>query len=115
MFSSLALEALDYSLAGREKNALEEAQRERRKKRDAMSAQHNPKFFKKVTLPDGEEHWQFNTKESYWTRREKGFGLLNHYDPLDRPLAKSSSGQVSGKEAKEKSNEKSAKGEVKNE
>jgi len=87
---SAALEVQDYDKAGKEKNALEEAQRDRRRQREAKKLEHIPKFFTMVLLlftgifdvsyqfifspqdklENGEEHWLFNTENNYWDLRE---------------------------------------------
>jgi hypothetical protein len=108
----LALEELDYDTAAKEKNNLEEAQRERRRQRDAKALPHQAKFFVKSTLDwNEEEHWKFITENSYWDQREKGFGSNSSYDNLDRqsPDRQSPAVSSSDKKADEKKDEKKKK------
>lgn len=81
----IALEQLDYSLAGKEKTALEEAQRERRRQREAKKEEYVPKWFRKGTTPEGAECWSFITDkgESYWDHRALGFPRKDPDFPRD--------------------------------
>jgi len=105
----VALEALDYDTAAKEKNNLEEAQRERRKIRETKNLTHQAKFFTKVALENGEEHWKFNTENSYWDQREKGFGANSAYDALDRPTNPISSTEKKSENSRNSDKEKDAK------
>jgi hypothetical protein len=65
-----AMEDGEYDLAATEKNRLEEAQRARRRAREARGEEFVPAWFYKARCDiTGEEYWQFNGK--YWERRDK--------------------------------------------
>ncbi|KAL2757824.1 hypothetical protein ACRALDRAFT_1061116 [Sodiomyces alcalophilus JCM 7366] len=65
-----AMEEGEYDLAAEEKNRLEEAQRARRRAREAAGEEFVPAWFHKARCEvTGEEYWQFNGK--YWERRER--------------------------------------------
>ncbi|RMZ90622.1 hypothetical protein DV736_g2144, partial [Chaetothyriales sp. CBS 134916] len=67
-----ALERGDHDKAEELKNALEEAQRSRRKEMEASSKQWNPRWFAKVEQGD-EVVWKLKTgKDGYWEERSKG-------------------------------------------
>lgn len=65
-----AMEDGEYDLAATEKNRLEEAQRARRKEREARGEEFVPAWFTKERDEiTGEWYWKFNGE--YWNRREK--------------------------------------------
>lgn len=65
-----AMEDGEYDFAATEKNRLEEAQRARRRVREARGEEFKPAWFTKARCEiSGEEYWQFNGK--YWEEREK--------------------------------------------
>lgn len=65
-----AMEEGEYDFAADEKNRLEEAQRARRRVREAKGEEFVPAWFYKTRCDvTGEEYWQFNGK--YWEQREK--------------------------------------------
>ncbi|RMD40995.1 hypothetical protein DV735_g4123, partial [Chaetothyriales sp. CBS 134920] len=67
-----ALERGDHDKAEELKNALEEAQRARRKEMEASGQQWNPRWFTKVEQGD-EIVWKLKTgKDGYWEERGKG-------------------------------------------
>lgn len=69
-----ALEEGDLNAAEQLKSQLENAQRERRKRREQMSIVYEPKWFT-YRKECNEDVWQYNGK--YWeTRRNPGFGSL---------------------------------------
>nr|POF23977.1 oxysterol-binding protein like c2f12.05c [Quercus suber] len=64
-----AMEEGEYDFAAVEKNRVEEAQRARRKEREAKGEEFVPKWFEKANHPvTGEEYWDFNHK--YWKIRD---------------------------------------------
>nr|POF18223.1 oxysterol-binding protein like c2f12.05c [Quercus suber] len=64
-----AMEEGEYDFAAVEKNRVEEAQRARRKEREAKGEEFVPKWFEKARHPiTGEEYWDFNHK--YWKIRD---------------------------------------------
>ncbi|CAI6096677.1 unnamed protein product [Clonostachys chloroleuca] len=66
-----AMEEGEYDFAATEKNRLEEAQRARRKAREASGQEFVPAWFSKDRDPvTGEKFWKFNGK--YWDLRAKG-------------------------------------------
>ncbi|KAL1842764.1 hypothetical protein VTJ49DRAFT_4249 [Mycothermus thermophilus] len=65
-----AMEEGEYDFAATEKNRLEEAQRARRREREAKGEEFVPAWFTKARCEiTGEEYWKFNGE--YWKRREK--------------------------------------------
>ncbi|KAK4673791.1 hypothetical protein QC763_115030 [Podospora pseudopauciseta] len=65
-----AMEDGEYDFAATEKNRLEEAQRARRREREARGEEFTPAWFSKAKCEiTGEEYWQFNGE--YWKRRQK--------------------------------------------
>ena len=65
-----AMEDGEYDFAAKEKNRLEEAQRSRRREREATGKEFTPAWFTKARCDiSGEEYWKFNGK--YWQQREK--------------------------------------------
>ncbi|KAL2136021.1 hypothetical protein VTI74DRAFT_5908 [Chaetomium olivicolor] len=65
-----AMEEGEYDFAATEKNRLEEAQRARRREREARGEEFVPAWFKKARCEvTGEWYWQFNGE--YWKRRER--------------------------------------------
>jgi hypothetical protein len=65
-----AMEDGEYDFAATEKNRLEEAQRARRRIREARGEEFTPAWFTKARCEvTGEEYWKFNGK--YWELREK--------------------------------------------
>ncbi|KAK2608426.1 hypothetical protein QQS21_002993 [Conoideocrella luteorostrata] len=65
-----AMEDGEYDFAATEKNRLEEAQRARRKEREAKGEEFIPAWFTKAKCEiTGESYWKFNSK--YWQQREK--------------------------------------------
>ncbi|KAK3310963.1 Oxysterol-binding protein-domain-containing protein [Chaetomium strumarium] len=65
-----AMEEGEYDFAATEKNRLEEAQRERRREREAKGEVFKPAWFTKARCEiTGEWYWQFNGE--YWKRRER--------------------------------------------
>ena len=59
----------EYDFAAEEKNRVEEAQRARRKEREAHGVEFEPRWFHKARHPvTGEEFWEFN--HTYWDVRE---------------------------------------------
>ncbi|AEO65645.1 e1ae8b9e-ad33-44f9-b80b-633f22e78812 [Thermothielavioides terrestris] len=65
-----AMEEGEYDFAASEKNRLEEAQRARRRAREARGEQFVPAWFRKARCEiTGETYWQFNGE--YWKRRER--------------------------------------------
>ncbi|QPH04084.1 hypothetical protein C2857_000737 [Epichloe festucae Fl1] len=64
-----AMEDGEYDFAATEKNRLEEAQRARRKEREAKGEEFTPAWFTKERCEiTGEPYWKFNGK--YWKQRE---------------------------------------------
>ena len=64
-----AMEEGEYDFAAEEKNRVEEAQRARRKEREAHGVEFEPRWFHKAKHPvTGEEFWEFN--HTYWDVRE---------------------------------------------
>lgn len=65
-----AMEEAEYDLAATEKTRVEEAQRARRRVREAKGEEFRPRWFAKAKHPvTGEEFWQFN--HEYWKIREE--------------------------------------------
>lgn len=65
-----AMEDGEYDFAATEKNRLEEAQRARRRQREASGEEFVPAWFSKQKCDvTGEDYWQFNGK--YWEQRDK--------------------------------------------
>ncbi|KAM7205288.1 Oxysterol-binding protein 2 [Rhypophila sp. PSN 637] len=65
-----AMEDGEYDLAATEKNRLEEAQRARRKEREARGEEFVPAWFTKERCEiTGEQYWKFNGK--YWEERKR--------------------------------------------
>lgn len=65
-----AMEDGEYDFAATEKSRLEEAQRARRREREAKGEEFVPAWFAKARCEiTGEEYWRFNGE--YWKRREK--------------------------------------------
>ncbi|EME47898.1 hypothetical protein DOTSEDRAFT_69732 [Dothistroma septosporum NZE10] len=65
-----AMEEAEYDLAATEKTRVEEAQRARRRVREAKGEEFQPRWFVKAThAVTGEEYWQFN--HEYWKIREE--------------------------------------------
>jgi len=65
-----AMEDGEYDFAATEKNRLEEAQRARRREREARGEEFVPAWFTKARCEiTGEEYWKFNGE--YWKRRSK--------------------------------------------
>jgi hypothetical protein len=65
-----AMEDGEYDFAATEKNRLEEAQRSRRREREARGEEFKPAWFTKTKSEiTGDDFWQFNGK--YWEQREK--------------------------------------------
>ncbi|KAG5926721.1 hypothetical protein E4U42_003023 [Claviceps africana] len=65
-----AMEDGEYDFAATEKTRLEEAQRARRKDREARGEEFSPAWFTKAQCEvTGESYWKFSGK--YWERREK--------------------------------------------
>ncbi|KFH42711.1 Oxysterol-binding proteinc-like protein [Hapsidospora chrysogenum ATCC 11550] len=65
-----AMEDGEYDFAATEKNRLEEAQRARRRIREARGEEFTPAWFTRARCEvTGEEYWKFNGK--YWELREK--------------------------------------------
>ncbi|KAL2198440.1 Oxysterol-binding protein-domain-containing protein [Corynascus similis CBS 632.67] len=65
-----AMEEGEYDFAATEKNRLEEAQRARRRAREAKGEEFVPAWFSKAKCEiTGETYWKFNGE--YWKRREK--------------------------------------------
>jgi hypothetical protein len=65
-----AMEEGEYDFAATEKNRLEEAQRARRREREAKGEEFVPAWFTRAKCEiTGEEYWKFNGE--YWKRREK--------------------------------------------
>ncbi|KAK4232385.1 Oxysterol-binding protein-domain-containing protein [Podospora fimiseda] len=68
-----AMEEGEYDFAATEKTRLEEAQRGRRREREAKGEEFNPAWFSKAKCEiTGEEYWKFNGE--YWERRRKAGG-----------------------------------------
>ncbi|KAL0937619.1 oxysterol binding protein [Colletotrichum truncatum] len=66
-----AMEDGEYDFAAVEKNRLEEAQRARRRHREAKGTEFKSAWFEKTTCEiTGVQYWKFNGK--YWEQREKG-------------------------------------------
>ncbi|KAF2862900.1 hypothetical protein K470DRAFT_227247 [Piedraia hortae CBS 480.64] len=64
-----AMEEGEYDLAATEKNRLEEAQRARRRNREAKGEEFEPKWFTRAKHPiTGEGYWKFN--HEYWRVRD---------------------------------------------
>lgn len=78
-----AMEDGEYDLAATEKNRLEEAQRARRREREAKGEDFVPAWFsKKVSEVTGDEYWESNGR--YWEQREKaGNGDKSAWDGLE--------------------------------
>jgi ankyrin repeat protein len=65
-----AMEEGEYDFAATEKNRLEEAQRARRREREAKGEEFVPAWFTKARCEiTGEEYWKFNGE--YWERRKR--------------------------------------------
>lgn len=78
-----AMEEGEYDFAATEKNRLEEAQRARRREREAKGEIFIPAWFSKTRCEiTGEEYWKFNGE--YWERRKKaGNGDVTAWDGLE--------------------------------
>lgn len=73
-----ALEEGDINAAEQLKLQLENAQRDRRKQREEMNIQHEPKWFTN-RKEFNEDIWQYNGK--YWEMRKNGFVNM-HFEAL---------------------------------
>jgi len=63
------MEEGEYDFAAVEKNRVEEAQRARRRVREAKGEEFVPRWFRKARHPvTGEEYWDFN--HEYWSIRD---------------------------------------------
>lgn len=82
-----AMEEGEYDLAATEKNRLEEAQRDRRRKREAEGEEFMPAWFTRERCEiTGEEYWKFNGK--YWEQREQaGQGDEKAWEGLEQIYA----------------------------
>jgi len=64
----IALEKGDTTTAANQKHAIEEKQRDERRKREAAGATWKPKHFKQTTSDDGKEEWEY--VGTYWEDRQ---------------------------------------------
>jgi len=65
----IALEKADVKTAKAEKYALEERQREDKRKRERLGTEWSPRWFKLAKDEDDQEYWQY--VDGYWEERAK--------------------------------------------